>query len=85
MLLAPVVRSRKGEHEQVLNSLRSQVLCAYALMVRFKDLSEVGCLDLRRNDIEVVIDRLKVKKKIKDGWQIQLKRLGLKRWFAVDS
>ena len=63
MLLAPVVRSRKGEHEQLLNSLRSQGFVRVRIDGEIKDLSTVDRLDLRRkHDIEVVIDRLKVKK-----------------------
>ncbi len=66
MLLAPVIKDRKGEHTQTLNELRSQ---GY-LRVRIN--GEVVTLDesiqinaKKKNTIEAVIDRFKIKQDLR--------------------
>jgi excinuclease ABC subunit A len=66
MLLAPVIRDRKGEHVQLFNELRSQGFVRARVDGVVYDLDEVPELELRRNHtIEVVVDRFKVRDDIK--------------------
>lgn len=65
-LLAPVVQGRKGEHIQLLENLRNQGFVRVRVDGELMELDVTPKLDLRRkHDIEVVIDRLKVKPDIK--------------------
>ncbi len=62
MLLAPVVQDRKGEHQQVIESLRSQGFVRARIDGAVVELDEAPKLDLRRkHTVEVVIDRFKVR------------------------
>ncbi len=62
MLLAPVVRDRKGEHIELLQELRSQGYVRARIDGDMVELDQPPKLDLRKkHTIEVVIDRLKVK------------------------
>jgi len=62
MILAPVVRERKGEHEQVLEKLRGQGFIRARIDGEVYELDEVPKLSLRKkHSIEVVIDRVKVR------------------------
>ncbi len=62
MLLAPVVKDRKGEHIQQLEELRSQGFVRARIDGILVELEDAPKLDLRRkHTIEVVVDRLKVK------------------------
>ena len=62
MILAPVVRERKGRHEELLQSLRVQGFLRARIDGDVRDLDEAVALDLRRkHTIEVVVDRLKVR------------------------
>lgn len=61
MILAPVVQERKGEHEQILDSLRTQGFVRARIDGKVVELDQAPKLDLRRkHTIEVVVDRLKV-------------------------
>lgn len=61
MLLAPVVNQRKGEHVQLLQSLRAQGFIRARINGEIVDLDEPPTLDLRKkHTLEVVIDRFKV-------------------------
>jgi excinuclease ABC subunit A len=63
MILAPVVRERKGEHIELLQELRSQGYVRARMDGEMLELDHFPKLDLRRkHTIEVVIDRLKVRK-----------------------
>jgi excinuclease ABC subunit A len=63
MLLAPVVRTRKGEHVQVLEELRAQGFVRARVNGRVIDLDdELPRLELRKkHDIEAVVDRFRVR------------------------
>jgi len=62
MLLAPVVRARKGEHQQVLEELRAQGFVRARIDGKVVELDQPSRLDLRRKHvIEAVVDRFKVR------------------------
>ncbi|UCG72654.1 MAG: excinuclease ABC subunit UvrA [Chromatiales bacterium] len=62
MLLAPVVQSRKGEHQQLLADLRSQGFVRARIDGEVCELDDPPKLDLRRkHSIDVVVDRFKVR------------------------
>jgi len=62
MILAPVVQSRKGEHEQLLQELRSKGFVRARIDGVVMDLDQVPKLELRKkHDIDVVVDRIKVR------------------------
>lgn len=66
MILAPVVRDRKGEHIDLLQDLRSQGFVRARIDGAMVELDQPPALDLRRkHTIEVVIDRLKVRPDIR--------------------
>ncbi len=66
MLMAPVVRNRKGEHLQLFDELRAQGFVRARVDGVVYDLDEVPALELRRkHTIEVVIDRIKVREDLK--------------------
>lgn len=69
MLLAPVIQGRKGEHLHILNQLRTQGYVRARIDGLVVDLDDAPALDKnRKHDIEVVIDRIKVR----DDLQIRL-------------
>ncbi len=62
MLLAPIVRERKGEHQQVFEDLRRQGFVRVRVDGETHELDEVPALDLhRKHTIEAVVDRIKVR------------------------
>ena len=62
LILAPVVQERKGEHTQVLDSLRSQGFIRARIDGKVVELDQAPALSLRRkHTIEVVVDRVKVR------------------------
>jgi len=62
MLLAPVVRGRKGEHAHIFQSLRAQGFIRVRVDGLVVDLDDVPELEKnKKHDIEVVVDRFKVK------------------------
>jgi excinuclease ABC subunit A len=66
MLLAPVVRERKGEHLRIFHELRSQGFVRARIDGELYELDTPPELDLRRkHTIEVVIDRFKVREDLK--------------------
>jgi len=66
MLLAPVVRNRKGEHLQLIDELRAQGFVRARVDGSVYDLDEVPPLELRRkHSIEVVVDRIRVREDLK--------------------
>ena len=69
MLLAPIVKERKGEHVKTLASLASQGYIRARIDGEVCDLSDPPTLDLhKKHTIEVVIDRFKVR----DDLQLRL-------------
>ncbi|MHC4713928.1 MAG: excinuclease ABC subunit UvrA [Planctomycetota bacterium] len=66
MILAPLVRGRKGEHREVLAAVRREGFVRVRLDGKVLDLESVGRLDKRRkHTVEVVVDRLMVSKGVK--------------------
>ncbi|MEM9302283.1 MAG: excinuclease ABC subunit UvrA [Pseudomonadota bacterium] len=66
MLLAPVVKERKGEHVQLFNELRAQGFVRVRVDGTVYDLDDVPPLKLRvKHTIEAVVDRFKVKPDMK--------------------
>lgn len=66
MLLAPVVKERKGEHVQVFDELRSQGFVRARVDGKVVDLDNVPELALRvKHTIEAVVDRFKVREDMK--------------------
>ncbi len=66
MLIAPIVRERKGEHVQVLEQLRAQGFVRARIDGEVHDLDATPALGLRqKHTIEVVIDRFRPKAGIK--------------------
>ncbi|MBQ4852301.1 excinuclease ABC subunit UvrA [Pseudoalteromonas sp. MMG012] len=62
MLLAPVVKNRKGEHVKLLEQLASQGYIRARIDGEVCDLSDPPTLELhKKHTIEVVVDRFKVK------------------------
>lgn len=66
MLLAPVVRERKGEHLHIIDSLRRDGFVRARIDGIVVDLDDVPMLDKKRkHSIEVVVDRFKVRNDLK--------------------
>lgn len=66
MVLAKVVRERKGEHIDLLQSLRASGFIRVRIDGALVDLDQPPALDLRKkHTIEVVVDRLKVRPDIR--------------------
>ncbi|WP_110648516.1 excinuclease ABC subunit UvrA [Salinicola peritrichatus] len=62
MLLAPVVKGRKGEHQQLISELRAQGFVRAVIDGDTVELDDVPTLDKKRkHDISVVVDRIKVR------------------------
>ena len=62
LLLAPVIKDRKGEHAQVLDELKGKGFVRARIDGRVAELDDPPTLDLRRkHTIEAVIDRFKVR------------------------
>jgi len=62
LLLAPVVRGRKGEHRDILANLRAQGLVRVRIDGAVVDLDQLPTLDpKRKHDIEGVVDRFRVR------------------------
>lgn len=66
MLLAPVVKDRKGEHMQVFDQLRAQGYVRARVDGVLYELSEAPALELRKkHSIDAVIDRFKPREDLK--------------------
>jgi excinuclease ABC subunit A len=62
LLLAPVVKDRKGEHVQVLDELKSKGFVRARVDGKVIELDDPPALDLRRkHTVEAVVDRFKVR------------------------
>ena len=62
MLLAPVIQERKGEHNQVIDRLRSEGFIRARINGEIFELDQTPKLALRKkHTIEVVVDRFKIK------------------------
>ncbi|MCL4369092.1 MAG: excinuclease ABC subunit UvrA [Actinobacteria bacterium] len=68
MIMAPIVRDRKGEHERVFDDARKAGYVRVRVDSQVRDLSEDIALDKnRKHSIEVVVDRLIVRRQREDG------------------
>ncbi len=66
MILAPVVRERKGEHVQLLENLSARGFIRARIDGKVVELDQAPKLSLRKkHTIEVVVDRVKVRKDVK--------------------
>ncbi|TAK78219.1 MAG: excinuclease ABC subunit UvrA, partial [Gammaproteobacteria bacterium] len=66
LILAPVVRERKGEHLELLQELRGQGFVRARIDGEMVELDQAPKLDLRKkHTIEVVIDRIKVREDVR--------------------
>jgi excinuclease ABC subunit A len=66
MLLAPVIRNRKGEYLQLFEELRAQGFVRVRVDGRVYEIEDVPSLELRKkHTIEVVIDRFRVRDDLK--------------------
>lgn len=66
ILLAPVIRNRKGEHNKLFENLKSQGFVRIRVNGELYDLDAPPKLDLKKkHHIEVVIDRIKVRKDLR--------------------
>src|ERR671917_467392 len=64
MILAPVIRDRKGEHQGILDEIRRQGFVRVRVDGTVLDIDEAAELDLekyRKHSIEVVVDRLVIR------------------------
>jgi excinuclease ABC subunit A len=62
LLLAPVIKERKGEHAQVLDELKGKGFVRARIDGKVVELDDPPALDLRRkHTIEAVVDRFKVR------------------------
>jgi len=62
MILAPMIRDRKGEHTQVIETLKSQGFIRLRIDGHVYDIDDIPALDKKRkHQIDVVVDRFKVK------------------------
>jgi excinuclease ABC subunit A len=64
MILAPVIRDRKGEHQGILDEIRRQGFVRVRVDGNVLDIDEAAGLDLekyRKHSIEVVVDRLVIR------------------------
>ncbi|MCL5108871.1 MAG: excinuclease ABC subunit UvrA [Chloroflexi bacterium] len=68
MIMAPLVRDRKGEHQQLLEEMRKAGYVRVRVDGQIRDLSEDIDLDKnRKHTLEVVVDRLVVRAPSLDG------------------
>ncbi len=66
LLLAPVVRERKGEHIEIFETMRAQGFVRARVDGRVYELDEIKPLNRKlKHDIEIVVDRFKVKPELK--------------------
>ncbi len=66
MLMAPVIRNRKGEHAQLFDELRAQGFVRVRVDGVIYGIDDVPDLELRKkHSIEVVIDRFKIREDLK--------------------
>ncbi|ANF59351.1 excinuclease ABC subunit UvrA [Halotalea alkalilenta] len=62
MLLAPLVKGRKGEHQQLLSELRAQGYVRAMVDGEVFELDDVPALEKnKKHDISVVVDRVKIR------------------------
>jgi len=66
MLLAPVIRSRKGEHREVFEQMRGAGFIRARVDGEIIEIDEVPELDpKKKHDVEIVVDRFKIRDDLK--------------------
>ncbi len=66
LLLAPMVKNRKGEHAQLIEQLKRQGFVRICLNGDIHELEQLPELDPKKhNSLDVVVDRFKVRKELK--------------------
>ncbi len=66
ILMAPIIKNRKGEHVQLLQSLAAQGFIRVRLDGQYMEIMEVPKLDLhKKHTIDVIIDRLAIRDNLK--------------------
>ncbi|MBT6207399.1 MAG: excinuclease ABC subunit UvrA, partial [Francisellaceae bacterium] len=66
MILSPLVRNKKGEHQQIFESLKSQGYIRVRVNKVMYDLGSTPKLNVnQKHSIEVIVDRLKIREDIK--------------------
>lgn len=66
MIMAPVVRDRKGEHQQLIGELRGQGFIRARIDGTVVELDNAPSLDLRKkHTIEVIVDRIKTRPSVR--------------------
>ena len=89
MLLAPVVKNRKGEHVKLLDSLAAQGYIRARIDGEICDLSDPPELALqKKHTIEVVVDRFKVRSDLATRlaeifWRQLWSFLGGRLWWLI--
>ncbi|HUP91659.1 MAG TPA: excinuclease ABC subunit UvrA, partial [Solimonas sp.] len=78
MLLAPIVRGRKGEHVEVFEQARAQGFVRVRVDGKVYELDEVPALNRKlKHDVEIVVDRFKVrpdaKQRLAESFETALK------------
>ena len=75
-LLAPIVRGRKGEYRKEFIDLRKKGFQRLRINNEFYDIEDLPTLDrYKKHDIEVVVDRLVIKKSSEQEDKDLLQRL----------
>ena len=88
MLLAPVVKNRKGEHVKLLDSLAAQGYIRARIDGEICDLSEPPELALqKKHTIEVVVDRFKVRSdlatRLAESFETALSFQAVRLWWLI--
>jgi excinuclease ABC subunit A len=66
VLMAPVVRGRKGEHQKIIDDARRAGFVRIRVDGQIRSLDETISLDKKRkHDLEVVVDRLVIRKEVR--------------------
>lgn len=66
MMLAPVIRSRKGQHRDVLEQMQAQGFVRVRIDGEICEIDDTPTLDPKvKHDIEVVVDRFKIRPDLK--------------------
>lgn len=66
MLLAPLVRNRKGEHLNIFHDIRAQGFVRARVNGEIVELDQVPELDLhKKHNIDVIVDRFKIREELK--------------------
>lgn len=66
ILMAPIIKNRKGEHLQLLQSLTAQGFIRVRLDGEYMEIADVPKLDLhKKHSIDVIVDRLAIRDNLK--------------------